>query len=205
MAHVPASERRPQLVRAAIDLMGREGIAAGSTRAIATELGVAQATVHYTFGTKEGLYRAVLEQVTLDLIERVRQAVPADGTFEQTLGALAAAQWRTVREQPNHYQLLTELLLYAVRTPALSDAPRSHYGEIVEVTADLIGEAAQRTGRTLAQSPALLARFYLAGFEGLVAQHVALPDEASEQAGLRNLVAALLALADGRLDPAQPA
>lgn len=59
MTHVPAAERRPQLIRAAIDYMAREGVAAGSTRAIAAELGVAHATVHYTFGTKEGLYRAV--------------------------------------------------------------------------------------------------------------------------------------------------
>ncbi|MYT21362.1 TetR family transcriptional regulator, partial [Streptomyces sp. SID7760] len=40
MAHVSAAERRPQLIKAAIDLMTREGVAAGSTRAIAAELGV---------------------------------------------------------------------------------------------------------------------------------------------------------------------
>ncbi|NED37805.1 helix-turn-helix transcriptional regulator [Streptomyces sp. SID8499] len=59
MAHVSAAERRPQLIKAAIDLMMREGVAAGSTRAIAAELGVAQATVHYTFGAKEELYCAL--------------------------------------------------------------------------------------------------------------------------------------------------
>ncbi len=62
MAHVSAAERRPQLIKAAIDLMTREGVAAGSTRAIAAELGVAQATVHYTFGTKEDLDGANIEQ-----------------------------------------------------------------------------------------------------------------------------------------------
>ncbi|GAB2986193.1 hypothetical protein GCM10023080_059700 [Streptomyces pseudoechinosporeus] len=36
MAHVSAAERRPQLIKAAIDLMSREGVAAGSTRAIGT-------------------------------------------------------------------------------------------------------------------------------------------------------------------------
>lgn len=48
----PLAERRPQLIKAAIDFMTREGVAAGSTRAIAAELGGAQATVHYTFGSR---------------------------------------------------------------------------------------------------------------------------------------------------------
>ncbi|NUP01767.1 MAG: TetR family transcriptional regulator, partial [Nonomuraea sp.] len=47
MAHVSAAERRPQLIRAAIAVMRRDGVAAASTRAIAAELGIAQATVHY--------------------------------------------------------------------------------------------------------------------------------------------------------------
>lgn len=126
MAHVPAAERRPQLIKAAITFMTREGVAAGSTRAIAAELGVAQATVHYTFGTKEGLYRAVMEQLTQDLIAQVEAAAPADAGFEETAGALAAALWRTVREQPASHQLLSELTMYALRTPALSEALDSH-------------------------------------------------------------------------------
>jgi len=53
-------------------------IAAASTRAIAAELGVAQATVHYTFGTKEDLYRAVMEQLTHDLVGQVAKWAPTD-------------------------------------------------------------------------------------------------------------------------------
>lgn len=82
MPHVSVAEPRPQLIKAAIDLMTREGVAAGNTRAIAAELGVAQATVHYTFGTKEDLYRAVMEQLTHDLIAQVQRAAHADaGNF----------------------------------------------------------------------------------------------------------------------------
>ncbi|WP_373559169.1 TetR/AcrR family transcriptional regulator [Streptomyces sp. SA15] len=84
MAYVSAAERRPQLTKAAIDLMSREGVAAGSTRAIAAELGVAQATVHYTFGTKEGLYQAVLEQLTENLVVQVERAAPGEVGFEET-------------------------------------------------------------------------------------------------------------------------
>jgi AcrR family transcriptional regulator len=202
MAHVSAAERRPQLIKAAIDCMTREGVAAGSTRAIAAELGVAQATVHYTFGTKEGLYRAVMEQLTEDLIAQVEQAAPADAGFEETAGALAAALWQTVREQPASHQLLTELTMFALRSPALSEALDSHHRSITEVTARLVTEAAARTGQTLAQPAETIARFFLAGFDGLTTQHLSHPDEQAEHTCLQAFVSAVLAMADGRLEPA---
>ncbi|EFL20829.1 putative transcriptional regulator, TetR family [Streptomyces himastatinicus ATCC 53653] len=200
MAHVSAAERRPQLIKAAIDLMTREGVAAGSTRAIAAELGVAQATVHYTFGTKEELYRAVMEQLTEDLVAQVERAAPEDSGFEATVAALAAALWRTVGEQPTSYQLLTELSMFALRTPHLSEALRGHYGGIVDVTTKLVNEAAERTGHQLGQPAETLARFFLAGFDGLTLQHLSLPDDAAEHTALQALVSAVVALAGGRLD-----
>ncbi|MYS88687.1 MULTISPECIES: TetR/AcrR family transcriptional regulator [Streptomyces] len=194
MAHVSVAERRPQLIKAAIDLMAREGVAAGSTRAIAAELGVAQATVHYTFGTKEDLYRAVMEQLTQDLVAQVEQAAPTDAGFEDTVVTLAEALWHTVLEQPGSYQLLTELSLFALRTPHLQDALQGHYRGISAVTAKLISEAAERTGHQLAQPAETIARFFLAGFDGLTMQHLTLPDEEAERACLRALISAVLAM-----------
>ncbi|MFF3583996.1 TetR/AcrR family transcriptional regulator [Streptomyces mirabilis] len=200
MAHVPAAERRPQLIKAAIAFMAREGVTAGSTRAIAAELGVAQATVHYIFGTKEGLYRAVMEQLTQDLIAQVERAAPTDAVFEQTVGALAAALWHTVREQPASHQLLTELSHFALRTPALNEALESHYRRVTEVTARLVSEAAERTGQPLAQPAETIARFFLAGFDGLTMQHLSLPDEEAEHTCLQAFVSAVVAMAGGRLE-----
>lgn len=89
MAPVPAARRRPQLIKTAIALMTREGVAVGSTRAIAAELGVAQATVRYTFGTKEDLYRAVMDQLIADMIAQVEGAAPQEADFGETIAALA--------------------------------------------------------------------------------------------------------------------
>ncbi|MFF5650838.1 TetR/AcrR family transcriptional regulator [Streptomyces collinus] len=195
MAHVSAAERRPQLIKAAIDLMSREGVAAGSTRAIAAELGVAQATVHYTFGTKEDLYRAVMEQLTQDLVTQVEQAAPTDASFEDTIVTLTEALWRTVVEQPASYQLLTELSLFALRTPHLQEALHGHYSGVLAVTTKLISEAAERTGHQLAQPAETIARFFLAGFDGLTMQRLSLPDEEAEGVCLRALISAVLAMA----------
>ncbi|MFJ8469886.1 TetR/AcrR family transcriptional regulator [Streptomyces swartbergensis] len=195
MAHVSAAERRPQLIKAAIDLMTREGVTAGSTRAIAAELGVAQATVHYTFGTKEDLYRAVMEQVTDNLVAQVERAAPTDASFEESIVTLAEAFWRTVIEQPKAHQLLTELSMLALRTPHLKEALHSHYSQVLAVTAKLISEAAERTGHQLAQPAETIARFFLAGFDGLTMQHLSLPDEEAERVCLGALISALLAMA----------
>ncbi|MEV4925352.1 TetR/AcrR family transcriptional regulator [Streptomyces roseoverticillatus] len=203
MAHVSAAERRPQLIKAAIDLMTREGVAAGSTRAIAAELGVAQATVHYTFGTKADLYRAVMEQLTDDLIAQAERAAPADAGFEETIVALAGASWRTVREEATRYRLLTELSMIALRTPGLSEAYQGHYQGVSEVTARLVSEAAARTGYQLAQPAETIARFFLAGFDGLTLQCLYAPGEFSEDVGLRALISATIALAAGRLELAE--
>jgi AcrR family transcriptional regulator len=199
MAHVPAAERRPQLIKAAIDLMTREGVSAGSTRAIATELGVAQATVHYTFGTKEGLYRAVMEQLTAELLAQVEQAVPEDAGFEETVGTLASALWSTVREKPGHHLLLAELSMFALRTPALNEALESHYRGVVEVTARHVTQAAERAGQPLAQPAETVARFFLSGFDGLVMQRLTHLDEEAEATCLQAFIAAVVALARGQL------
>lgn len=199
MAHVPVTERRPQLIRAAIDLMTREGVAAASTRAIAAELGVAQATVHYTFGNKEELYHAVMQQLTEQLVAQVEQAAPQDPDFDRALGTLASALWQTVREQPTSHQLLSELTMYALRTPRLGTVVQDHYTGVLAVTSRLIEEAAARADRQLAQPADTIARFFHAGFDGLTVQHLVHPDEAAEAACLRALVAATAALAAGEL------
>ncbi|MFF0435630.1 TetR/AcrR family transcriptional regulator [Streptomyces sp. NPDC004327] len=201
MAHVSAAERRPQLIKAAIDLMAREGVAAGSTRAIAAELGVAQTTVHYTFGSKEDLYRAVMDHITDQLVAQVQRAAPEDAGFEETISAFAGALWGTVREPTSHHQLLSELTMFALRVPGLNEARQGHYRRVIEVTAQVITETAQRTGQELAESPETVARFFLSGFDGLTMQVlVSLPDEAAARTGLMALVAATVALARGDLD-----
>ncbi|MFF8474256.1 TetR/AcrR family transcriptional regulator [Streptomyces sp. NPDC015414] len=200
MAHVSSAERRPQLIKAAIALMTREGVTAGSTRAIAAELGVAQATVHYTFGTKEDLYRAVMEQLTGDLIAQVERAAPRDAGFEETIAAMAGALWRSVEEEASGYQLLTELAMLALRTPGLIEARTAHYQQVNEVTERIFTETASRTGYILAQPAGLVARFFLSGVDGLTMQHLYAPEKPTDDAGLRALIAATVALAGGRLE-----
>lgn len=68
---------RDALVAAALEIFGRDGFHAASTRAIADAAGVNQALIGYHFGGKEALYLAVFEHIASRVLERQRDAIAA--------------------------------------------------------------------------------------------------------------------------------
>ncbi len=56
-------QTRQALLQAAIEIFGRDGFHAASTRAIASEAGANQALIGYHFGGKRGLYLAAFESI----------------------------------------------------------------------------------------------------------------------------------------------
>ncbi|MGW6026393.1 TetR/AcrR family transcriptional regulator [Streptomyces sp. NPDC055099] len=204
MAHIPAAERRPQLVQAAIELMAREGVDAGSTRAIAAELGVAQATVHYTFGTKRDLYRAVIEQMTVELVELVRGAAPegqeGPADFERAMRRMAEALWQALREQPGRFRLFIELTTYAVRNPDLHELLRRHQRDLEETAAELIAGVLALTDGAHAAEPLVVARFFLQGFDGLSLRHLVMGDGKGDSAADADSAADLERLLEATLN-----
>lgn len=204
MAHISAAERRPQLVQAAIELMAREGVDAGSTRAIAAELGVAQATVHYTFGTKRDLYRAVIEQMTVELVELVRGAAPEEeegaADFERAMRRMAEALWQALREQPGRFRLFIELTTYAVRNPDLHELLRRHQRDLEETAAELIAGVLALTDGVHAAEPLVVARFFLQGFDGLSLRHLVMGDGKGDSAADADSAADLERLLEATLN-----
>ncbi len=57
-------QTRESLIDAAVEVFGRDGFRAASTRSIADLAGVNQALIGYHFGGKPGLYIAVFERIT---------------------------------------------------------------------------------------------------------------------------------------------
>ncbi|WP_338889306.1 TetR/AcrR family transcriptional regulator [Rhodococcus sovatensis] len=189
MAHVPAAERREQLVRAAIELLMRSGPAAGSTRAIAKELGVPQATLHYVFGSKEELYRAVIVQLTDEFLGYVRAVeVPAGTDFEDSIATLTARLWQTVLDQPRKHQLLGELEMVALRSPQMREITADHRLEIDRITSALIDDTATHFGIVPKVDTIRIARFYFAALDGLINQHLTAPSPDVEEWCLARIV-----------------
>lgn len=65
------AETRARLIVAALEIFGRQGFEAASTREIARRAGANLAAIVYHFGGKEGLHRAVAEHVTAEIGRRI--------------------------------------------------------------------------------------------------------------------------------------
>lgn len=176
-------------MHAAIELLTRSGPAAGSTRAIAKELGVPQATLHYVFGSKEELYRAVIVALTDELVGYVRAAeIPAAATFNESIAALTDRLWQTVIDQPSKHQLLTEVAMGALRSPQLRGIMEDHRRTVDQATASVIEDTAQHFDLKPDINILYVARYYLAAMDGLIMQHLTEPDRDSERWCLDTIV-----------------
>lgn len=74
-----AQDLRPKLLDAAVACFVRDGMAATSLRAIATEAGVTPALLHYYFGDKAQLQEAFVQERMLPAFGLVREAVQRAG------------------------------------------------------------------------------------------------------------------------------
>ncbi|HZW59021.1 MAG TPA: CerR family C-terminal domain-containing protein [Woeseiaceae bacterium] len=86
---------REALLAAAIDIFGRDGFHAASTRAIADAAGVNQALIGYHFRNKPGLYRAALQQIADSIKARLG---PRVADVERQLGTPGARTARAARQ-----------------------------------------------------------------------------------------------------------
>jgi len=84
----PAETRR-EILQAAEESFAAAGFAGATTRQVANRAGVNVATLHYHFGNKEGLYRAVLEEAVSGKLP----AAEAAGGPAERLSRLVGQIW----------------------------------------------------------------------------------------------------------------
>ncbi len=88
-------------------------------RQIATDAGVTKTMVYYYFGSKEGLYRALLDEVYLAVRARLRAAMTVGDTPRQRLVSLAKLHLDFIRDNAD----TSNLMLRACMPAAGDDAP----------------------------------------------------------------------------------
>jgi AcrR family transcriptional regulator len=76
MRHVPAAERREQLIAAAIAVIAEVGVEGATTRRIAAAADAPLATLHYCFQSKERLLLDVFDRI---LVSRRADTALIDG------------------------------------------------------------------------------------------------------------------------------
>ncbi|MEA2386485.1 MAG: hypothetical protein QOJ22_659 [Thermoleophilaceae bacterium] len=101
----PDEPGRQKVLEAGRELFGERGFHATSIAEIGERAGIAKSVLYHYFGSKGGLYEAIVEAETHELIARVAAAVPAD-PGEPRLRTGVDAYLRFLVERPASWRLL---------------------------------------------------------------------------------------------------
>jgi AcrR family transcriptional regulator len=159
-----AEERREQILEAALEEFACSGLHGASTDAIARTAGLSQPYLFRLFGTKKGLFIAVVERCLDDTHELFRQA--AQGLHgEEALQAIGNAYEQLLREHP--LRLRAQMQGYAACDDAdVRATMRRGFGRLVEFAEAVSGKEAGET-----------AGFFATGMLRNVLTMMGLPDE----------------------------
>jgi DNA-binding transcriptional regulator YbjK len=117
--------RREAILRAAIELVGKEGPDALTHRAVAERAGVAVSATTYWFSSKEEIFREAVALAAGEEVERFERLVlelaPRHVTPVEWARAVSMALAADVQGDPARPIALFEFLLEAARVPALRD------------------------------------------------------------------------------------
>ncbi len=189
MARVKGEATRARVIEGALRALAAHGVATVTTRQIAAECGVPLATLHYHFASKSALLQAVLEAMIGDMTESLRAEQGPSAGLAECLATLLQAAWRFA-ERTRALQIVQyELTLYALREQASHLAERQYESYVAVYRGIFLAAATPADGLDAAGCDAL-ARFVLAGIDGLLLQDLAKPDPARAAQGIAALTAA---------------
>ncbi len=198
-------DRRAEILEAAIRVLARDGLAQASTRKLAAEAGINQATLLYHVGSKDELLLAVLREMMRQTREIAVAAAEEDLPLREAIANSLRAFWHHVEMTPELQVMQYELTLYALRNREAAWLAREQYSGYCEVVEGVLRAASERQGTTCAIPCDALSRFIVGGLDGLILQFVSDQNTARARNDLEALIAAVIALAEGSAPVEEPA
>jgi AcrR family transcriptional regulator len=128
---LPRAERHAGILRGAAVAFAGGGYAGTSMEDIAAASGITKLIVYRHFDSKEGLYRAVLQQV----FDRLAEEFLAEYTHPGTASIGARSLLTVAREEPAGFQLLWR---HAAREPAFAEYARELRDHAVDASRALL-------------------------------------------------------------------
>ena len=191
------TDRRTEILEAAVRVLTRDGLAQTSTRKLAAEAGINQATLLYHVGSKDELLLEVLREMMRQTREIAVAAATEGLPLREAIARSLRAFWHHVETSPELQVMQYELTLYALRNPEAAWLAREQYSGYCEVVEGVLRAACEQQGTTCAIPYDALARFIVGGLDGIILQFVS--DQNIERAhrDIDVLIAAVIALAEG--------
>lgn len=167
MSRMAASDRRAELLEAAIRVMTRDGVAKATTRAIVNEAGMTLGAFHYCFDSRAQLLERVTETLTERYVAEVRGLFAPHRDIRDSVLDSLHAFWKGFEANPGEHQISYELTQYALRNPGFENIARRQYEIFLAAFASLLELAADNAGIEWAQPVPILARYVHSVIDGL--------------------------------------
>jgi len=185
VARMSADARRAELLQAALRVMSRDGIAAGTTRAIVAEAGMPLATFHYCFRSRNELLRELITLLTTMERQAATDAMTlSGGDFREALRQALRGYVGHLAANPGHELFLFELNHFALRTPELHDLADEQYRKYYETATALLEAAAELCDMEWKADLPALARFVVQLVDGATTTWLADRDTGATLAAL---------------------
>ncbi|MFG2253801.1 TetR/AcrR family transcriptional regulator [Streptomyces mirabilis] len=162
-----ASDRRAELLEAAIRVMTRDGVAKATTRAIVNEAGMTLGAFHYCFDSRAQLLERVTETLTERYVAEVRGLFAPHRDIRDSVLDSLHAFWKGFEANPGEHQISYELTQYALRNPGFENIARRQYEIFLTAFASLLELAADNAGIEWTQPVPILARYVHSVIDGL--------------------------------------
>lgn len=188
MARMSADERRAQLLDAAERVMTRDGVAAGTTRAIAGEAGMPVSVFHYCFRSRDELIGELIRRLGGAEREAVWSGITPDGELGDVLASAADAYLAHLTERPGQEQMLFELNHYALRTPGMEHLAAEQMAMYLESARAVIDRVSEVAGVTWSIDADELARLVITITDGITTTWLADRDTDASRATMRRLL-----------------
>lgn len=195
MVRMSAEARRAQLLQAALRVMARDGLAAGTTRAIVAEAGMSLATFHYCFRSRNELLRELIILVTTLERDAIRSAMLPGEDLRETLRRALHGYLEHLADNPGHELFLFELNHHALRTPELRDLADEQYRRYYESAERLLSDAVELAGMSWQIDLPVLARLVVIVIDGATTTWLVDQDTEGTVAALETVVDHLATLA----------
>jgi len=145
---IARSQRRDQLVAAALDVAEREGVPAMSVRRVAEAANVSLGLVHYCFTDKDDLVAAVASRIVEEL-EAAGVGALVDvgaGSLGDALRAGVRGLWASLSANRSRQLVTYEITTHALRQEGLHDVAVAQYRVSEGAVSAFLLHAAMTTG-----------------------------------------------------------
>ena len=176
-----SARTRAELLASARRLFLRHGFHAASLEQVAEEAGFTIGAVYSRFGSKAGLFLAILDERIDQLVAEVSRVATLDQALPAHAELLAGQRMALLEREQEWFPLVLEFWSHAAREPRLRREFGARHERLVGAYAALIEADYARLGLELPLAPELMARAVVAMGNGVALERLADPDRVPEE------------------------